>query len=90
MRYLRIFLIVTSTVGIAWAALAAKVFANMYDGLWPGLICLGLAALLSLNAYYLYEAKPPVTTKSGRLAHLFQLWLLAKEMDLKRRANPAD
>lgn len=90
MRYLRLFLLVASLIGVAWLALAARVFAGDYQGEYVAAFFLALAALVAANAYYLFEARVPNAARAGRFMNLFRLWLDAKEKDLRRRASSAD
>jgi hypothetical protein len=67
--------------------------ANHPSPIWP---LYAVPAACALNILYLYLSGPPVTSRADasgpstliRLLRLLDLWLAAKEEELKRRAKP--
>lgn len=83
-------LLVASLGGVAFLALAAKVAVKEYQGEYVAALLLALAFALALNAYYLFETRPPDGSHLTRFGRMWSLWLASKERELERRANPAD
>ncbi len=86
MRVLRIVLLLASAAGL--------VFVCYQLSTRPGLrspepqIAVGVAIMFALNILYLLACPPGTRSSTSRLGKLLDLWLEAKESELRERAKP--